>query len=717
MIRNYGLPAILVLFAWVCTTSDATADGKINLPSESPVTEEIIADTEVQLTSADDVVSGEPDYESYVYGLPTPELPWVGQDANFRFGWWAADQSGDPTKVGEFQDLDGSPFFDIDGIFSNGERTFNFTATGQDDEANTGKFYLYDPRFTIKLDYDRYIRRLDHEPLPFSPVVPGEAVVGDDLNVGDDYAIRVQELKATIKGDLGSNVKWRLNLWGMKKSGERQTNAASHCFDPDGGGPVGNTCHVLSQSQRIDWTTMEIEPVVEAQLGDFNVSYARTMRWFGQDDQVVERTYNHFGPYDTDTPYPYAFTPDNYTQIDRIKVAGPVINDCNHLYAYGYIGNTHDEFRDTQRDFGGYDLRWTNRSREGLTLTTYTKMLKQQSDFPPPFDLTNPDETVDDERVAPYDYLNTKTGIKARWTPYRDRCSDGCFDRLETLALTAGYEYYTLERNNAEHDTRRGDQQQRDTERHELRLGANMNWSPCIDTFARYRVRFTHDPLLGGNTQTGWMNTNQPEQEHGVDIGGTWTPQKNLMASVQFSAVNSWNSSQYNSDDGFFPIDFTEDSYPIVATIWYAPTEKVSLTGGYAYFTNWVDQDVGIGFRDTASVSEIVRADYEGTNELISLNATYAHTECLSFVCGLERNAGTNLFVMGPSTKGADWSQLGTYSDVDVITWRYTAGIDYQFSPRLGTYLRYNYFDYEDMSENYNSGTVHYFLAGVNATY
>ena len=52
----------------------------------------------------------------------------------------------------------------------------------------------------------------------------------EDLNPNQDYALRVQQLRDHFKGNLASNVRWRLNVWGMQKQGERQANATQHCF-------------------------------------------------------------------------------------------------------------------------------------------------------------------------------------------------------------------------------------------------------------------------------------------------------------------------------------------------------------------------------------------------------------------------------------------------------------------------------------------------------
>ena len=88
---------------------------------------------------------------------------------------------------------------------------------------------------------------------------------GEDLNVNADYAIRVQQFRAHVKGDLTENVSWRLNFWGMKKEGLRQTNSSAHCFDASSVDPLhptndpsypNDTCHVVSRGQRIDWLTI-----------------------------------------------------------------------------------------------------------------------------------------------------------------------------------------------------------------------------------------------------------------------------------------------------------------------------------------------------------------------------------------------------------------------------------------------------------------------------
>ena len=154
--------------------------------------------------------------------------------------------SGSPTKVGEYQDLESSPFWNADGIWSNGDRTVDFSATGSDNETSDGRLHYFGPHVEADLDYERFPHQLDahdYRRLELSrPEQHGRDVKGPDqtgtnpqtdnivlftdnnLSPGQDYAIRVQECKANFKGNITENLKWRVNVFGIDKEGMRQVN-------------------------------------------------------------------------------------------------------------------------------------------------------------------------------------------------------------------------------------------------------------------------------------------------------------------------------------------------------------------------------------------------------------------------------------------------------------------------------------------------------------
>jgi hypothetical protein len=419
------------------------------------------------------------------------------------------------------------------------------------------------------------------------------------------------------------------------------------------------------------------------------------MRGFGQDDQAVFRTYSRFSPFNTGAPFMYAFVPENFTQIDRLKVNSE-ITDTDQLYANLYLGDTENKFRDTHRQFGGFDVRWINHFIDPVTVTTYVSMYDENNEFPP---FLLPEENPALIR-HPVDHTRTRAGIKGNWYPY------GYSDN--SMIWVGGYEYFLHTRDYSVYDTALGQFTQPDTKTHQIELGPNRRWSETLYTYARYKLRFIEDPLIGVRENNGRFNTNQPEQEHRVELGGNWTPAANFMTTAQFSVVNRWHQSQF--------ANFNEDDYPFTYTIWYAPSDRLSLTGGYGYYSNWIDQDITLGFRfnPPGDQTETTRWSYAGENHLVSLNAAYAWTPAVSFIAGYEWNHGRNVFFVPPSPVGADWSLLPSLADVDVKTQRWTAGVDWQAYDDMYVFCRYNLFDYQDDSGNPVSGDAHMALGGVS---
>ncbi|MFV2066321.1 MAG: hypothetical protein ACC645_05025, partial [Pirellulales bacterium] len=537
-----------------------------------------------------------------------------------RFGWWGMDTDGSNNKIGEWQDVNASPFWDVDGLLTNGERTLDFSATGLDSETTQSGFRFYGPLVSVDFEYQRFLHRLDHDPLAgFTNITQqqpgGDFFVKEDLNAGEDYAIRVQELKANFKGKLTKNINWRLNLWGMRKKGERQVTALAHCFNVPNGtdingnpvaGPVfGRSCHLQSQRQSIDWLTTEIEPVIEAKLGAATVEYSRTMRTFSQADQLTARPYDNFG---LTGDMPYAVVPDNYTEIDRMKL-GVALRERLDFYGNVYTGNTLNRYRRTNRRFRGYDLRMTDWSIDGVTLTGYAKQYIQTGQTPT---VLLPEENLANIR-QPINYDRTTAGLRGRWRPFY-----GSYSRWNGFALSSGYEYRGLGRENAIFTEGATTVDEAFTTSNWMNVKAEMRWFPALDSFVRYRVGFIDDPLYG-IAKNGATNSSLPTQEHLVEFGSTWTPTDNFLLSATIGLENRWNKSDV--------ADFSEDSYPIVLTAWYAPATRWSVSGGLAFFSNWIDQDITLGQLSTPGTT---RWSYGGQSDVVNLGTTYAWSDRLT---------------------------------------------------------------------------------------
>ncbi len=705
-----------------------------------------------------------------------------------RFGWWGVSKSGSLVKVGEYQGLkSSSPFFDLDGIYSDGCTTRDFYLSGPESESTQAGVHLYrGPGLTVDIEYQRFIHRLDHDPLDnFLGVFPSQPIFNaiegtltnpgslnrtmqkQDLNVGEDYAIRIQEFESNFKGYLTENVKWKLNLWGMRKYGERQAINMSHCFNSDyvntnqAGGvtpaapgfvgiathpavPAGSrACHALSQRQRIDWLTMEIEPGIEIKTGPVTVAYSRVMRSFNQNDQFVTRNHTTnnvnrsigavgdgvlpVGGTADGSVVGYALVPENYFQMDKLKI-GADLTQNTEFYGYLYNGNTRNLNRKTDQRISGFDLRLTNRSLDDVTVTGYAKRHNNTGTMPPFFaaDGTEvvpagqPDAGLN-RIVHPWGFHETSAGIDAAW-----------YGR-GPLSLDGGYEYANDFREFTAHHTEHPDQvfTQPSTITHRLELAARWRFNRCFNSYVRYTREWIKDPMFASHEPNGVTNTSLPTDVDLVRFGGTWTPSYNFLFNTWIGIENRSNTSNR--------ANFQENDYPIVFTAWYAPTHRLSFSGGLGFYSNWIGQDITLGDQtDRWSGSgttwrhflapATTRWNYDGRSFVINFGSAYDYSERLTFVGNMEFMRSHDRFISpspptydlsgdGTFVVVPDWSGLSGLSDVIVETTRFTAGVDYLLRDGVSCYFRYNYFNYADKSNNGNSGAANMFLAGVSAIY
>ncbi|MCA9214006.1 MAG: hypothetical protein KDB27_13130 [Planctomycetales bacterium] len=623
-----------------------------------------------------------------------------------RIGWWSVNSKGNPSKVGEYQSLNSSLFADLDGFLSDGVRTWDFHATNLDNDAQSAGMNWYSPFLQANIDYEGYLRRLDRDPLDFyvdfdqQPARPLPAPpanfrdMKEDRAAGADFAIRVQQLEARFQGKLTDKANWKLNFWAMRKHGERQANAMAHCFtaqnatDTNGDPAPGPACHQLSQSQRIDWLTAEIEPGLQAKFGSVSADYTRTMRTLTTDDQVVTRPYDNFG-FSGDQPY--AVVPENYTYIDRLKLSSPLPEHRN-VYANLFNGNTRNEFRDTNRRFRGYDVRLTDRSVPGVSVTGYAKQYLQSGQAPKSLLLF---ENVTAIRV-PIAYDRTTFGATASWRPFY-----GEYSRRRHWRLSGGYEYRKLERENAIFEESALTVDQGSTLMNQVHLRASTKWASTWDSFTRYRVTFVDDPLFAVPIANTTTNTNLPTQTHRVEFGNTWSPSHSFMINNLVSYHNGENASDV--------AQFDVDNYDCVLSVWWAATPTWSFSAGLGLYSNWIDQAITLGSKTDPLTQEW---QYGGRSSVVNFGTTYAWTTKTTLSGNIDLVRGHNSFdPLEPFT------DLPVLSDVIVETTRFTAGLDHELGPNSNLYVRYQLFDYDDESDLFAGGTAKMLLVGLHARF
>jgi hypothetical protein len=251
-------------------------------------------------------------------------------------------------------------------------------------------------------------------------------------------------------------------------------------------------------------------------------------------------------------------------------------------------------------------------------------------------------------------------------------------------------------------------------------VGVSQDWTRALSTYIRYRWIDRDVPLVGVTQRAQAdldrsINSNQPEHEDRIEIGGNWSLADNLLLTASFWLQNMYNRSDY--------VNFDEDSYPIVLSGWYAPNDRWSFSGGYATFSNWITQDVTLGREDGIGAGELAAWttpwNYTGRADVFTLGASYAWTCRTTLIGGLEYVRSRNVIgeLVAPAGAVGGYADIPGYSAVRVDTWRLTGGVDYEVSQYMNTFLRYNYFDYEDAATGWNTGDAHMFLAGLSGVF
>jgi hypothetical protein len=674
-----------------------------------------------------------------------------------RVGWWATSVSGSPYRVGEYENWTAGPFVNVDGLWTDGTRTLDLTATMTDDSSGSVHGYYFGPGlsggsgagFEAKLDYEGFPHNLGHDPLnnmlTASAATPNSSVVKQDLNAGQDYAIQVQEYKANFKGQLTDNVRWRLDVFGMEKSGVRQANAPTQCFVDHPPIPAGDhVCHDLSQAQVIDWTTTEVTPRLEANSGELTIEYSHPIRVFSANDSTVTRTYNGSSaaelplsqPYPAATiNWPYAVVDNNVTNIDQLKIG--LDYDENKFYSLMLIGETSNETVGTNRYFNSADVRWTNNSVQNLTLTTRWKMLNESETLPNP--ALTPVEDYFNPAGAPSTNQDTgrranDAGFSALWRPF------GRGFGLGGLAIHGSYDYEILHRDDAIYTTPASppavpvpyviDETYTRTNTFELR--PTVRWSPTFDTYFKYRCVLVDQPLIGVKNINGTYNTLLPQQDNLAEIGGTWLPTKEIVVNATVGIEQAHTNIPDPGTPPGLPINFSENSYPYSISVAYTPTAKWTLTGGYANYTDFISQLITLGddYVEPATTSLTppfqTRWGYLGEAEVFDLGSTYRWSKDVKFTGAVQYTHGIDTITplasnypgpfpnIGAGTSYYNLSSLPGYSRVIIDTVRVQAGVDWQVRAHLTTFLRYQYYNFNDPTQPYNTGIANGFLVGFN---
>ncbi len=537
---------------------------------------------------------------------------------------------------------------------------------------------------------------------------------------------------------------------------------------PYGPNPAEHQCHDLSQAQTINWSTTELTPKLEGTWGALTVEYSHPIRIFEANDSTVTRDYDGSSasslplsqPYNVPPgsgahtiQWPYAVVDNNITNIDQVKISLNPDGD-NKFYALMLNGETFNETVGTNAFFNNVDVRWTNNSIENLTLVTHWKQFNEVETLPN-FALT-PAEDFSNPAGVPWTNQDTgqhteDVGASALWRPF------GRGFGLGGLAITGSYDYQILHRDDAVYSTPATlptvgppptpgieesliDQTYTITNTFEIR--PTVRWSPTFDTYFKYRLALVDQPLIGVKPVNGTYNTLLPQADNLEEFGLTWLPTKELVCNATLGVEQAYTNipnpaTNISTAPGEVappatPINFTENSLPYSISLAYTPTAKWTFSGGYANYTDFISQFITLGddyFEPPATTSLTPplqeRWGYLGYAEVFDLGATYRLSKDVKLTGAAQWTHGIDTILplgvypgpfptVGTGSSSYNLTSLPGYSRVIVDTVRVEAGIDWHVREHLDTFFRYQYYNFNDPTQPYDTGIANGFLVGFN---
>ena len=116
-----------------------------------------------------------------------------------------------------------------------------------------------------------------------------------------------------------------------------------------------------------------------------------------------------------------------------------------------------------------------------------------------------------------------------------------------------------------------------------------------------------------------------PQHDHIVEIGFNWVPSDwfifNACIGIERGDTHCSQST---------PINFDEENYPMSFSAWYAASQKLSLSAGYAVYSNFVAQNITVADQSTytgstsAAPPSTARWNYGGQAQVVTVGSRYA---------------------------------------------------------------------------------------------
>ncbi len=576
----------------------------------------------------------------------------VNVSAAVSGGYHFYNTDGNRSKVGEYDVLQSGAESLFDLQASNGRNYIDMTGRMLDDN---------DQSYNLNLDLNRYLRS-DFSYIRFQHYLEHDQLKNQDFtrdyDTGESNKLIISELKANNTLLLPSLpfVKFNFDMRSYQKLGHRQATTVGKCSE----------CHVTSRNKRVNSSINDIAPGMEMSLGPATISYNHLMRSFTEHGAAPMAEYgNGASFFQVRGRAPYSLVPDSRLNVDTVNVRSALPWDST-VYATVQHGKRENLETHTNATFNSIATRLSKYFSKYLACDVYYNKYSLEN---------KSHEGID---------LDTKRGgFDLNMHPIRNS------------GLTCSYQWQDIDRDNSDPNTTR-----KNTWR--------ITWNQRLFKKLRYNLKYekirVHEPLvMKDQTIPGLVQTSLPKKEDTYTASMTWSMLYNLTLNTNLRYAKLKNS-RYDSDEG---------QWEYGLNLWYVPTERLTLTGGYTIAKNNVNSFGTLKTYHLNGAEGLFEYDdipYDSRSQTWSLSAAYRLTAQINLT-------GDAAYISSAADfdKHVNGRNIGNFSDLSIGQVQTSVGIVYAYNKHLTLHSRFMYREYNDYDQNYFDG--HFNMLSVGASW
>ena len=573
----------------------------------------------------------------------------ISSTVNGGFHFYNVD--GNRSKVGEY-----------DVLHSGAESSFDL-------QGNSGRNYLdmsgrmldeNDQSYNLNLDLNRYLRT-DFSYIRFQHYLDHDQLENQDFkkdyDAGEGNKLIISELKAHNTMLLPSLpfVKFNFDVRSYDKEGTRQATTVSKCSE----------CHVTSRNKRVNSSINDVTPGMEMSLGPATITYNHLLRSFHEHGDAPMANYGDGASFFLVKGWaPYSSVPDSRLNVDTVNLMSALPWDST-VYATVQHGKRENLETHTNATYNSMATRLSKYFSKFLTCDVYYNKYN-----------------LENKSSGGIDLDNQRGGFDLNMHP------------VKNSGLTCSYQWQDIYRDNSYPSS---------THKNTWRF----TWNQRILKKLRYNLKYekirVDEPLVSeDNTVPGLVQTSLPKKQDTYYANLTWSILYNVTLNTNLRYAKL-KDSRYDSE---------EDQWEYGLSLWYVPTERLTLTGAYTLAKNKVNSFGALKtyhLNGAEGLFEYDNIPYDSRSQTWSFVAAYKLTPQITLTGDVAYINSTADF-----DKHVDGQNIGDFSNLSIGQLQTAIGVVYAYNKHLTLNSRFMRREYNDHDQNYFDGRFNMLSVGAS---